>query len=114
MFQVQASITKVSTFADHSLRLQVDTSRELTPEENALVFKLYNRSGWFLFKEAEIKAEDVEVPEYVKEFKSDKTPSQRLRAVLFLLWKAEKQGTADDFYKRKMEEVIEHFKTKLP
>ena len=114
MFQVQASITKVSTFADHSLRLQVDTSRELSPEENALVFSLYNKSGWFLFKEVEIQVEDIEVPEYVKEFKDDKTPSQRLRAILYLLWKVEKQGTADEFYKRKMEEVIEHFKTKLP
>jgi hypothetical protein len=113
MFQVQATVTKISTFADHSLRLQVDTDRELSAEENALVFSLYNKSGWFIFKETEIRPDEIEVPEYVKEFKEDKTPSQRLRAVLYLLWKQSKQGTADDFYKRKMEEVIEHFKSKL-
>jgi len=113
MFQVQATVTKVSTFADHSLRLQVDTDRELSAEENALVFALYNKSGWFLFKESELKPEDVEVPEYVKEFKEDKTPSQRLRAVIYLNWKQNQIGTSDDFYTRKMEEIIEHFKSKL-
>ena len=43
-----------------------------------------------------------------------KSPSQRLRAVLFLLW--EQQGSWGDFdtwYKAKIEEIIEHFKGKL-
>lgn len=114
MFQVPATVTKISTFADHSLRLQVDTDRELSPEENALVFSLYNKSGWFIFKESEITVDDLELPEYKKEFKEDKTPSQRLRAVIFLLWKQSKnEMSSDDFYKRELDKIIEHYKGKL-
>ena len=37
MFQVQSYINKVSTMGNHSLRLQVDLEKELSPEENAKV-----------------------------------------------------------------------------
>ena len=113
MFQVPATISKIMTMGDRSLRLQVDVDRELNATENGLVFSLYNKSGWFVFKESEIKDEDIEVPEYVKEFKTDKSPSQRLRAVIYLAWEKEKVGMFDDYYKRKMEQIIEHFKGKL-
>ena len=111
MFQVQASITKVSTFADHSLRLQVDTSRELSPEENALVFSLYNKSGWFLFKEAEIQVEDIEVPEYVKEFKVEKSASEILRNRLYVYYtkKLDKKEGFEVWRKNEMDRIGLHY-----
>lgn len=46
--------------------------------------------------------------------RGEKTPSQRIRAVLFLLWKQEgEQGTFDAFYNAKCEKIIEHLKSKL-
>lgn len=87
LFQTQSTITKISTFADHSLRLQVDTDRELSAEENALVFSLYNKSGFFMFKEAEIVPEDIiDVPDEVKEFKDEKSTSEILRNRLYVYY----------------------------
>jgi len=114
MFQVPAHISKITTMGDRSLRLQVDVSQELSPEENAKVFQLYNTLGYFIFKDAQIEPDDIDVPDYVKEFKTDKTPSQRLRAVLYIHWEQNgKQGKFDDYYKSKLEEIINHFKDKL-
>jgi len=113
MFQVPSMISKITTMGDKSLRLQIDT-QELSPSDNALVFALYDKLGYFIFKEVEIKPEDIDVPNYVKEFKDDKSPSQRLRAVMFLTWEqGKKENTFDSFYKNKMEEIINHFKKTL-
>ena len=113
MFQAQASISKVTTMHDHSLRIQVDT-QELSPEDSAKVFEQYNKLGWFLFKESEILLDDIDVPEFVAEFKDDKSPSKRLRNVIFILHKQQDtKESFDEFYKRKIEEIINHFKSKL-
>jgi len=47
--------------------------------------------------------------------KKIKTPSQRLRAVLFLLWEQDKKGfiSAEAYYDDLMERIINHYKTKL-
>ena len=43
-----------------------------------------------------------------------KTQSQRLRNVIFILWKQEgEKGDFKTFYKQKTEEIIQHFKNKL-
>lgn len=43
-----------------------------------------------------------------------KTPSQRLRNVFYRLWEQEgKQGEFKEFYRVKMETLVEHFKQKL-
>ncbi len=113
MFQVPAEISRVQTMSDGGLRLFVDT-QELNQDDKAKVMSLHRKLGWFIMKEAPVEPEDMDVPEYVKEFKQDKTPSQRMRSVLYLLWQKEgESGVFDDFYKRKMEEVIEYFKKKL-
>jgi len=121
MFQVASNLSKITTMGDHSLRLQVDVSKELTAEENAKVFALYNKLGFFIFKEAEIMEEDlIDVPAYVKEFKDDKSPSQRQRAVMYLCWEKQMESKKIDadynfnrFYADKMEEIINHFKKLL-
>jgi len=113
MFQVPCIVTKVTTMRDKSLRLQIDT-QELNAEEKALVFSLHEKFGYMAFKELPINPEDVNVPEYVPEFKDDKTPSKRLRAVIYKIWEQENsQMKFDDYYKSKMEMIIEHYKSKL-
>ena len=43
-----------------------------------------------------------------------KSQSQRLRNVLYILWKQEgERGDFKKFYKQKTEEIIQHFKNKL-
>ena len=53
----------------------------------------------------------------IKEVKGEfdrKTPSQRLRAAMYVWWKqAESARTFDDFYLEYMEKTIDHVKSKL-
>lgn len=121
LYQVPAIVTKVTTMSDGGLRLQVDTN-ELAEEEKTLVFSLHQKFGYFIFKNADIEQEDIlNVPEFVKEFKEDKSPSQRLRAVLFIMYEKHKKdknfanrySSFDEFYKRKVDEIIKHFKSKI-
>jgi hypothetical protein len=116
MVQSEATISKVTSMRDGSLRLQVDT-QELTPNTMANVMMMYNKFGTFAFSETEIKPEEVKVPEYAKVEKNDKTPSQRLRSVIFKVWdtngRVEGDGNFDNFYRQKMEQIINHLKNQI-
>jgi len=116
MFQVPSTITKVSTMGDRSLRLQIDVERELSPEENALVFSLYNRMGFFIFKEAEIKEEDLlALPDETLEFKDQKTSSEKLRNRLFVYYKETfgKTDGFDEWRKKEMDRIGQHYLDKI-
>lgn len=112
----QAYISKIVTMADRVLRLQVDIGKELPSEEEAIIFKLRNQTGYFAFKSERFEDKEVDlIPDYQPEFKNDKTPSQRLRSVLYILWKEEGASNAfEEFYKIQMEKIIDHYKGKLP
>lgn len=114
IFQVPASIEKVETMADHCLKLRVDTIKELVPEEEAKIMSLRNKIGWFVFSDIDIKEMDIPA-EPIKEFKTDKTPGQRLRAAMYVFWesKTNKMKTFDNFYKDEMEKVINRYKENL-
>jgi hypothetical protein len=86
----------------------------LLPEQAALLFQLKGKLGWFLFSESEIKEKDIP-KEAAPEFKSDKTPSQRLRSTLYVYWKqnTNQVKTFDTFYKEWMEKKITEIKETL-
>lgn len=108
--QTKAIITGLSSRKDGSLRLSMETP-ELSPDEKVAFMELQG-----INVDAYFKPLDFEVGE-IKEVKNEmetKTPSQRLRAVLFLLWRQEgEQGTYDEFYRVKMEKILDHIKSKL-
>ena len=116
MFQVPSTVTKIMTMGDRSLRLQVDVDRELSPEENAKVFSLYNHAGYFIFKDAEIQQEDlIDLPEEKLEFKNQKSSSEILRNRLYVYYK-EKNGTDEgfeDWRKKEMSKIGQHYLNKI-
>jgi len=114
ILQLETTIQKVQTLVDRGLKLEIITP-ELNPENAAKLFALKGKSGWMLFKPTKItEAEVIDLPEEVKEFKSDKTSGQRLRAIIFLLWKQSSQKeTFDQFYKRHLEKLIDQYKERL-
>ena len=115
MIQTEATISKVVTMRDKSLRLQVDT-QELGGDDMASLMKLFGKFGAFVFAESESELDEtkIKVPKYAKIEASDKTPSQRLGAVLFKVWQIEGEtGIFDNYYRDKMETIISHFKKKL-
>ncbi len=112
---IPSVIQKVITMADGSLRLYVDTA-ELTPEITTELFNLFHKSGVFAFSESKINdvvSADVSQPQP----KGVKSPSQRLRSVIYLYWKMLDREIYPDFgiyYNGEIETLISKYKELLP
>jgi hypothetical protein len=109
MLKIPSVISKVSTMSDGSLRLQIDT-QELAGVDKGELMELHNKMGWMVFSETGIKEEDIP-SDLIEE--GQKTPSQRLRAVLYVLWEKKQVGTFEDFYRKTLEKLIDHYKIKI-
>jgi len=114
ILQLPATVEAINSRVDGSWSLKIGT-QELSEEQAAILLKLNRKLGFFLFKASPLEEADViDIPESKPEFKGDKTPSQRLRGVLYVLWEQTKPTkTFDEFYRGKMESVIEWVKEKL-
>ena len=122
----EGGIDKVSTLADGSLRVYLGTP-ELTNETMVNLFSLIKKPGYVLISTNAISQDQIDAVEKATtnaEF-SEKTPSQRMRGVMYKLWEKTQPKTLngdsgemeyvdfDLFYKRQMNKIIDHFKTKL-
>lgn len=107
-----AILTRASSMHDGGLSLGFHTN-ELTAEEKTTVFEFLGKFGWLAFKENEWKAEELPVTD--AEGRDIKTPSQRLRAVIYLVGKQKgvSAAKADDYYRNIMEKLIDGYKKLL-
>ena len=108
--KTNANITSISSRADNSLRLSVVTP-ELTPAEQVEFLRLKNTNIDLYIKPNDYEIEDIQE---IKTEIDEKTPSQRLRNVMFVLWK--KLGGQGDFkayYEQTMNKLIEKYKDKI-
>lgn len=107
-----AILDKATTMKDGSIKVQFETQEE-NPESIANLFSLRNKMGWLIFAPNEV--EEVDLPEDPASMgRNAKTPSQRLRSVLFLNWdRMGRKMEFGDYYKREMEKIIELYKEKL-
>lgn len=100
LFLKNATIQKIETHADKTLGVKLFL-RELPPEEMGLLMSAYMAGH-----------EGVEIDEVRTD--SLKTPSERLRSVLFILWeKTTKEKNFETFYIEHMEKIIGMIKKKL-
>lgn len=98
---------------DGSAAISFDT-RELTAEEIFTIMSLRHAEGWICFAPNE---EQLEIPETPAEV-DEKSPSERLKAVLYVWYKQETEagryvGLFETFRKERMERIIEGVKSKL-
>lgn len=112
--QLQSILGRVSTKSDGSLSLTFSTP-ELTAEESTVLFKLARIN---LTMRLTPLGEALEAPVEVKSELSTKTPSTRLRGVLFVLWKQQSDfgkmnQTFELFYSDAMERIINDIKSQL-
>ena len=117
LFQTAALITKMETMGDGGIRIVFDTQEISKEDEVAKLFRLKKGGiGWLLFKNKEIEMEDV--PDYDPEsFEEEKSPSKRLRNIMWVYHKEVKKGDKKDFdlfYRNYLERLIENYKSKLP
>jgi hypothetical protein len=89
---------------------------ELSPDKVGQLFILNQRFAYVALKEEAFKNEEKELLEGLQNNEViGKTPSQRLRSVLFLCWKNNNEGfqSYEQYYNSKMEQILNHFKSKI-
>lgn len=108
---VPAQLMGIRSLADGGVSLSFHTA-EITASEKVVLMNLHTQAGWLLFNpDNEVPAEDI--PEHDSGYET-KTPGQRLRAVLFLLWKQEgEKGSFNEYYEKSMEKFITLLKGRL-
>lgn len=111
IFTVPAILNRISYSGDKGLNLGFIT-QEISDEEKIKVGRFHKSFGYLLFKESEVL--DADIPEGNPSLDEDKSPSQRLRAVLYVLYEqGGKKGSWEDFYRRNMEHAIQRVKALL-
>ena len=111
---IAAGLIGVKDMADRSCRLTFET-RELENREFLSLRDVRNQQGWLVFSLNEVKEEDI--PKQDAEV-GTKTPSMRLRSVLYILYIQEKKDGLTDlvfdvWYSSKMENIIQIIKNKI-
>ncbi len=105
----QAIITGLRSKVDGSLGLTVSTP-ELTSEEKTEFFNLQNKNLMITIVPEDEKPDDMIS---VKADMEGKSPSQRQRAIIFVLFKQQNNiKTFNEFYERTMEAIIDKLKAK--
>jgi len=116
MLLIGAQLESYRSLKDKTLKLSFET-QEPNPEQLAQIAKTSQKFGYLAFKEDNFKTDEIEVLNSLKADYDEKgkSKSQRLRAVLYKNFEQEDLGykVFDDYYNRKMEELINHFKGKL-
>lgn len=115
MILLPATIEGISTRKDRTVRVTIGT-QELTPEKAGQLMALQNDHCYVAIKEEEFNKDETEALEKLKaEEINGKTPSQRMRAVLFRYWEQKPSGfkTFSSYYEHHMELLINQIKGKL-
>ena len=111
-----AILESFRSLKDRTLKVTFETN-ELTPEQLAGLNEGLGKAGYLAFKDNPFKEQEKELLDGLEAEYDDakKSPSQRLRNVLFRLWEKNPEGYEDHrlHYQFKMEKIINHYKKLL-
>lgn len=117
IFKIPSTLQQFKSMNHNALRIVFDTQENLSPDQIAMITKMNQQFGWLMFlpeksEESEILQTIGSLPalEHCKDLKS---PSQRLRATLYVYFTQKGEGDFETFYKQTMESIINQFKEKL-
>ncbi len=112
---IPAYVETIKSRKDKTIVLTIGT-QELTPEKAGELFGMNGKLITAYLSNTDVSKNDQDVIDSIEADLPGKTPSQRLRSVLYLMWKENKEGFTDQnlHYIHHMEKIIEHYKTKLP
>lgn len=112
MLQLPVQLTSVNDRADRSGTLKFVT-RELDNEEFVELREYRGLEGWLMFGLDKEEVESADVPSERPEI-IGKTPSQRLRSILFVHWKqGARKMSFEEYYRASMEKLINKLKEGL-
>ena len=105
-----AIIEGIRSRKDRSLGLSISTP-ELSVNEKALFMEMQGINVNLLITPSdEPEAEQIKIDSDIE----NKSQSQRMRSVLFVLWKQDPKGKEfADYYRGQMEKLIEYLKSKI-
>jgi hypothetical protein len=111
--KLPAIFSGIQSKVDGSYKLTFNT-RELSGTDAAVLLGMANKEAWVLIAPDD-SLDSVDVPKAKPDSGTgQKTPGQRLRAILFILWsQVGKPGDFEDYYRQRLERIIEQFKAKL-
>ena len=115
VLQLESYIQSVRTLLDSGLKLTIITP-ELSAEDATKLFALKGKQGWMLFKETAFSESDIiNLPTEIKEFKGDKTPAQKMRAIIYKIWETntDRKKPFPDYYNSYMFKLNEALKEKI-
>ena len=115
MILLPAQVESITTRKDKTIKITIGT-QELGPADAAKMFYLNQQFCYMALKpEPFTKDESDLIGSLKSDLDSAKTPSQRLRAVLFRNYEQDNKGYSDfnTYYIGEMERICEHYKNKL-
>jgi len=115
ILMIASTIEAISSRADGTWSIRVGT-QELNEENARAILRLNRKLGYFIFKETSFEESDLlNIPEARPEFRSDRTPSQRLRARMFVYYKEinQKEEGFNQWYASSLEKIGQTYLDKL-
>lgn len=112
LVQLPVTIEDFKPKRDRSWKIVFET-RQLSGDEVKLLADNFQGEGWLVYSpNEEVTVADVPMG---KADAGVKTPAERLRAKLFIYWKAlGGEGDFDGFYRTKVQQFIEVIDSKIP
>jgi hypothetical protein len=112
---LQGTVENISTRNDGSVKFTFGT-QELDPSAAGNLFQFRNKYVKCLLSDTHVSAMEIDLVDAaaIRDGKKAKSPSQRLRSVMFRVHEAERiPAPFDDWYNNEMERLIEHYKGKI-
>lgn len=114
MIVLPAQIESIASRKDKTIRLTLGT-QELTPNTSAQLFSMNQDFCYIAIKTESFLQNELNIIDDLKADMNAKTPSQRLRNILYRNFEQNNEGYKDfnTFYISMMEKICEHYKNKL-
>ena len=87
----------------------------LKADEKQIIDSMHQQLCCVMIKNSDVLVDEIEAFDSVEMDLVDAklTPSKRLQNVFYRLWEKDKKGEFKEFYRVKMEQLIEHFKNRI-
>lgn len=114
MFQSPVTFDSANRKKDRSVVLKMTTNLEVSNEDFAAMDRLVQTSGWAAYKPNESFNLD-EMPKEDAPTEGGKTKLQRLRAVVFLIWRDHTDQSEDfnSYWNHSFEKILDQLKARL-
>lgn len=111
--KLPAIFAGIQSKVDRSYKLTFNT-RELSGDDAAVLLRMSQAECWLIVSPDD-SIDAVDVPKFKPDAGTNqKTPGQRLRAILFVLWsQSGRPGDFETWYASKLENLIQQYKSKL-